>query len=131
MNLSVRITPEAEAQIREINNWWRRHRNAAPDLFVDELAAHSKSSAMHLKLAGGIDLRLYQGRGASCSKRPAIMFTTWQVLTTCEYSHYGMRDGALDHHFARSADPHRSRVFQKGCLQKHALEISRPLNIMR
>ena len=39
MNLSVRITPEAEAQIREINNWWRRHRNAAPDLFVDELAA--------------------------------------------------------------------------------------------
>ena len=38
MNPPVRITLEAEAQIREIDNWWRRNRSAAPDLFLDELS---------------------------------------------------------------------------------------------
>jgi len=38
VNFPVRITPEAEAQIREIDNWWRANRTASPDLFVDELA---------------------------------------------------------------------------------------------
>ncbi len=35
----VRTTLEAEEQIREIDNWWRRNRSASPDLFIDELAA--------------------------------------------------------------------------------------------
>ncbi len=39
MNFPVRITPEVEAQIREIDNWWRTNRTASPDRFVDELAA--------------------------------------------------------------------------------------------
>jgi len=39
VNPPVRITLEAEAQIREIDNWWRRNRSAAPDLFLDELSA--------------------------------------------------------------------------------------------
>ena len=39
MSLPVRTTPEADAQIREIEDWWRRNRPAARDLFVDELAA--------------------------------------------------------------------------------------------
>ena len=39
MNLPVRTTPEADAQIREIDDWWRTHRVAAPDLFLNELAA--------------------------------------------------------------------------------------------
>lgn len=39
MNLPVRTTPEADAQIREIDDWWRRNRLASPDLFADELAA--------------------------------------------------------------------------------------------
>lgn len=37
MSLPVRITPEAEGQIREMENWWRRNRPAAPDLFLNEL----------------------------------------------------------------------------------------------
>jgi plasmid stabilization system protein ParE len=37
--LPVRTTPQAESQIREIDDWWRRNRSAAPDLFLDELAA--------------------------------------------------------------------------------------------
>ena len=38
MSLPVRITPEAEAQIREIDSWWRENRTAAPDLFLSELS---------------------------------------------------------------------------------------------
>ena len=39
MNLQVRTTPEADDQISAIDEWWRRNRVAAPDLFFDELAA--------------------------------------------------------------------------------------------
>ena len=39
MNLPVRTTPESDAQIREIDDWWRSNRPAAPDLFLQELAA--------------------------------------------------------------------------------------------
>jgi plasmid stabilization system protein ParE len=39
VSLPVRTTPEADAQIRTIDEWWRKNRTAAPNLFVDELAA--------------------------------------------------------------------------------------------
>jgi len=39
VRLPGRTTPEADAQIRTIDDWWRSNRLAAPDLFVDELAA--------------------------------------------------------------------------------------------
>jgi len=39
VSLPVRTTPEADAQIREVNGWWRRNRPASPSLFADELAA--------------------------------------------------------------------------------------------
>jgi plasmid stabilization system protein ParE len=39
VSLSVRTTPEADAQIREIDEWWRTNRPAAPDLFLHELTA--------------------------------------------------------------------------------------------
>jgi len=39
VSLPVLTTPEADAQIREIENWWRRNRTASPDLFTNELAA--------------------------------------------------------------------------------------------
>jgi plasmid stabilization system protein ParE len=37
VSLPVRTTPEVEAQIREINAWWRENRAAAAELFLDEL----------------------------------------------------------------------------------------------
>jgi len=37
--MQVLIVPEADEQIREINDWWRENRPAAPDLFAEELAA--------------------------------------------------------------------------------------------
>jgi plasmid stabilization system protein ParE len=39
VTLPVLTTREADAQIREIDDWWRRNRFAAPDLFLDELTA--------------------------------------------------------------------------------------------
>lgn len=39
MSLPIRTTPEADAQIRDIDDWWRRSRPASPDLFFDELTA--------------------------------------------------------------------------------------------
>jgi plasmid stabilization system protein ParE len=38
LNLPVRTTPEADAHIRDIDDWWRTNRCAALDLFLDELA---------------------------------------------------------------------------------------------
>ena len=38
MSLPVTTTPEADTQIRTIDDWWREHRRASPDLFLEELA---------------------------------------------------------------------------------------------
>jgi plasmid stabilization system protein ParE len=37
VSLPVVTTPEAEAQIGAIDEWWRRNRPAAPGLFAEEL----------------------------------------------------------------------------------------------
>ena len=39
MNLPVATTPDADAQIRAIDEWWRTNRLLSPDLFLDELSA--------------------------------------------------------------------------------------------
>ena len=35
--ITVAIVDSAEEQLREIDEWWRRNRSAAPTLVVDEL----------------------------------------------------------------------------------------------
>jgi plasmid stabilization system protein ParE len=39
VSLNVRTTPEADQHVRAIDEWWRSHRTAAPNLFLDELEA--------------------------------------------------------------------------------------------
>jgi hypothetical protein len=39
VSLSVRTTPEAEAQIRDIGSWWRKNRPSSIDSFLEELTA--------------------------------------------------------------------------------------------
>jgi len=39
VSLPVRTTPEADAQIRAIDEWWRLNRSASPNLSTEELAA--------------------------------------------------------------------------------------------
>ena len=38
MNPKVTTTPEADHQIRTIDDWWRKNRRQAPNLFLDELS---------------------------------------------------------------------------------------------
>ena len=38
MSLPVATTPEADIQIRVIDDWWRENRPASPDLFLEELS---------------------------------------------------------------------------------------------
>jgi plasmid stabilization system protein ParE len=38
VSLPVVTTPDADAQIRAVDEWWRANRPAAPDLFTEELA---------------------------------------------------------------------------------------------
>ncbi len=35
--MKVELSAKARAQVREIDAWWRENRQAAPDLFTDEL----------------------------------------------------------------------------------------------
>ena len=37
MSLPVRTTPEADAQIRDVDDWWRTNRPSSPNLFFEEL----------------------------------------------------------------------------------------------
>jgi plasmid stabilization system protein ParE len=37
--MRVRITPQAQAQLEERKQWWRQHRDKAPDLFDREFVA--------------------------------------------------------------------------------------------
>ncbi len=39
MARQVVVSPQAEAQIRSIDAWWRRNRRDSPDLFSSELAS--------------------------------------------------------------------------------------------
>jgi plasmid stabilization system protein ParE len=50
VSLPVGTTPEADTQIREIDDWWRKNRRSSPDLFLDELASSFNiiSDAPHL-----------------------------------------------------------------------------------
>jgi plasmid stabilization system protein ParE len=35
--VKAELSDEADEQAREIDEWWRQNRRAAPDLFIDEL----------------------------------------------------------------------------------------------
>lgn len=37
MKVALYTTPEAETQILQIDDWWRKNRPVSPDLFLDEL----------------------------------------------------------------------------------------------
>ena len=38
MTFLVSLSPRARTQVREIDRWWRENREAAPQLFAEELA---------------------------------------------------------------------------------------------
>ncbi len=50
MTRAVLVAPEAERQIRTIDAWWRTHRQAAADLFEQELRAGLDTLASHPRI---------------------------------------------------------------------------------
>ena len=43
--MRIRFTPEAQAQLEERKQWWREHRDKAPDLFDQEFVAAAERIA--------------------------------------------------------------------------------------
>ena len=43
--MKVELSAEAQAQVDEIDAWWRENRPAAPDLFAEELTAALRTLA--------------------------------------------------------------------------------------
>ena len=74
MSLPVRTTPEADAQIGEIDDWWRRNRPAAPDLFLDELAK-SFDVIVHAPHVG----RLYRRSPVPDTRRVLLSVSRYHV----------------------------------------------------
>ena len=77
MSLQVLTTPEADSQIREIENWWGRNRTASPNLFADELAATLDVLGHHRTSGARIGNPRYRTRVVSYSRELAITSTTF------------------------------------------------------
>lgn len=74
MTVGIVVTPEAEAQIRIIDSWWRRERPAAPGLFAEELAS-SFALLSNAPLAG----RHYHHATVSDVRRVLLRSTRYHV----------------------------------------------------
>lgn len=74
MTLPVSTTPEADTQIRAIDDWWRENRRASPDLFLDELsqAFDTISAAPHIG-------RLYRRSPVRGTRRVLLRGTRYHV----------------------------------------------------
>jgi plasmid stabilization system protein ParE len=74
VSLPVRTTPEAEAQIGDIDAWWRTHRGSSPDLFLEELVAAFDiiGDAPHVG-------RLYRQSPVSGTRRVLLKGTRYHV----------------------------------------------------
>jgi plasmid stabilization system protein ParE len=74
VTLSVRTTPEADIQILEIDGWWRKNRDASPNLFLQELTAafDTVSDAPYLG-------RLYQRSPIPGTRRVLLKGTRYHV----------------------------------------------------
>jgi hypothetical protein len=53
VSLPVLTTPEADAQIREVDRWWRANRPASPDLFAEERSRRPQQHG-RVVVAGGL-----------------------------------------------------------------------------
>lgn len=74
MSLPVTTTPEADAQIRTIDAWWRENRRAAPNLFLDELSA-----AFEVVARAPLIGRLYRQSPVPGTRRVLLKGTRYHV----------------------------------------------------
>ena len=74
MILPVRTTPEADAQAKEIDSWWRGNRPASPELFLDELT-HAFDIVGHAPSIG----RLYRESPVTGTRRLLLSGSRYHV----------------------------------------------------
>jgi plasmid stabilization system protein ParE len=74
VSLPVTTTPEADAQIRAIDDWWRENRRASPNLFCDELAGAFEIIARAPNIG-----RLYRRSPVSGTRRVLLGGTRYHV----------------------------------------------------
>ena len=74
MSLPIRTTPEADAQVREIDRWWRKNRLSSPELFVEELT-EAFDIISHAPLLG----RLYRQSPVPGTRRVLMNGTRYHV----------------------------------------------------
>lgn len=80
MNLPVVTTPEAEAQISAIDDWWRKNRRASPDLFLEELSNAFEILARAPHIGRGYRRsHRFLVRVVSCCAPPGITCTTFHA----------------------------------------------------
>jgi hypothetical protein len=94
VSLPVRTTPEADAQILAVDDWWRRIRPASPNLCAEELATAFELVG-HAPNIG----RLYRPspvrrRVGFCCRALAITSTTFTAPTMCWCWPYGTGSAA-------------------------------------
>jgi plasmid stabilization system protein ParE len=74
VSLPVTTTPEADAHIRTIDDWWRENRRASPDLFLDEL-----SNAFEMLARAPQIGRLYRRSPVAGTRRILLRGTRYHV----------------------------------------------------
>ena len=74
MSLPVRTTPEADAQILEIDGWWRTNRRSSPDLFLEELTTSFSIIGDALQIG-----RLYRRSPVPDTRRILLKGTRYHV----------------------------------------------------
>jgi plasmid stabilization system protein ParE len=74
VSLPVTTTPEVDAQIRTIDDWWRENRSASPDLFLDEL-----SGAFDVLARAPLIGRLYRRSPVAGTRRVLLRATRYHV----------------------------------------------------
>jgi plasmid stabilization system protein ParE len=74
VSLPVTTTPEADTQIRTIDDWWHQNRGASPDLFLDEL-----SSAFEILARAPQIGRLYRRSPVRGTRRILLRGTRYHV----------------------------------------------------
>ena len=74
MSLRVVTTPEADAQIRTIDDWWRQNRRTSPDLFADELSRTFDILAQAPHIG-----RLYRRSPVAATRRVLLRATRYHV----------------------------------------------------
>ena len=79
MKHRILVSPEATAEILEIDTWWRANRDKAPDLFSQELA-HVFDTIATLPLAGP----LLRGSAVPGVRRAVLRKTRFHVYYRVE-----------------------------------------------